>query len=216
MADRGNDGSSGGVARPRGPEATNQDLYLALYFDDSNVNPQRRAIALSHLADFFNRPLPANVKTALVRFDGTLHVESDFSNQPGRLLAALASIRSQTPIDYSRDAQSLIREMESAATGLRRSQAISSQVNPSRNSGQAEIQAEMSSNFAPQINAYARQSQLRNRASLTALEKFRSVFEGHLRPQGRALGRQLRDEAGREPVSRVATAVPWWDGPTGQ
>jgi len=64
------------------PESFRQDVYLALYFDDSNINMQRRTSALHHLRDFLEQPLPPNLKTMLVRYDGSLHVEVDFSDRP--------------------------------------------------------------------------------------------------------------------------------------
>jgi VWFA-related protein len=173
----------------REPEAFSQDVYLALYFDDSNVNLQRRATALSRLAEFLEQPLPENTKTILVRFDGSLHVESDFSDEPAELLAALDRIRSQTPNDFSRDAYALIRDMQGASDGFINSRNVESgffqedvggQSNRSAPRKEANDQAfaEAMTNFAPQIKAYARQSELRNRASLKAFEWFVRSLRG--------------------------------------
>ena len=64
------------------PENFRQELYLALYFDDSNIDYQRRVSALNHLRDFLEQPLPSNVKAMLHRYDGSPHVECGFTDKP--------------------------------------------------------------------------------------------------------------------------------------
>jgi VWFA-related protein len=172
----------------RAPEATNQDIYLALYFDDTNVNLRRRAMALSRLAEFLDQPLPENLKTILVRFDGSLHVESNFSDDPAELIAAVERIRSQTPNDFSRDAYALIRDMQGASSGFANAETArggffdspggASPNSQLRRESTAQASVENMSNFAPRIKAYAQQSQQRNRASLDAFEGFVRSLRG--------------------------------------
>ena len=169
-----------GDASTRGPEMLLQDLYLALYIDDSNVNLRHRTSALKHLRDFLEQPLPTKIKTLLVRFDGRLHVESGFSDQPDQLIAAIDRIQSQPPRDLSREGESLVRRMQSAG-------ALPPQKVPTRppgfrsspSSGKVdETMAFVHSNFLPEIHAHAGAKYARSGASLQGLAEFVRYLRG--------------------------------------
>ena len=168
-----------GDAPMRGPEMLLQDLYLALYVDDSNINSRYRASALKHLRDFLEQPLPPKIKTILVRFDGTLHVESGFSDQPDQLVAAIDRIRGQPPRDLSREGESLVRRMQSAAAKAPPQMPDSPSGLKPRSSGRVdEAMAFTHSDFVPEIHTHASAKYARNRDSLQGLAEFVRYLQG--------------------------------------
>ncbi|MCK5375891.1 MAG: VWA domain-containing protein [Acidobacteria bacterium] len=168
-----------GDARPSDPEMPLQDLYLALYVDDSNVNSRHRTSALKHLQDFLEQPLPPNIKTILVRFDGRLHVESDFSDRTDQLIAAIDRIQSQAPRDLSREGEDLVRRMQSAVSAPNtRLQSNRSRLLSPSSSGVGQMAAFMNANFVPEIHAYASAGFIRNRDSLQGLAEFVRYLRG--------------------------------------
>jgi len=167
-----------GDPRSSDPEKQLHDLYLALYIDDLNVNLRHRASALSHLREFLEQPLPPNIKTILVRFDGTLHVESDFSDRSGQLIAAIDRIQSLTPRDLTREGESLVRRMQSAASSPPMGMQDLGQSILVPSGGADQMAAVMNADFVPEIHAYAGAKYLRNRDSLQGLEEFVRFLSG--------------------------------------
>jgi VWFA-related protein len=163
------------------PENFRQNLYLALYFDDTNIDPRRRTSALQHLRDFLEQPLPENVKAMLVRFDGSLHVEVSFSDQTDDLVDAVERIMAEPAVTMAMGGAGVIRRMQSVAANQRVTKKSTDLGGPPVNSGVTQLsdlegrldpgQIEESS-FLLEIRAYAETQYVRNRASLEALEGF--------------------------------------------
>ncbi len=158
------------------PESFRQDVYLALYIDDSNISKQRRMSALHHLRDFLEQPLPPNLKTMLVRYDGSLHVEVDFSDRPDELVPAVERILDEPPVTMANSGAAIIRMMQTVAASPRHQLTPSAMAagNPQARSPYegVDMKAMENSAFLPEIRAYAESQYVRNRASLDALEKF--------------------------------------------
>jgi len=155
-----------------------QDLHLVLYVDDLNVTLRHRASALTHLREFLEKSLPPNVKTMLVRFDGTLHVESDFSDSTEQLFAAIERIQSLTPRDLSREGESLVRRMQSAASSPPMGMQDLGQSILVPSGAADQMAAVMNADFVPEIHAYAGAKYLRNRDSLQGLADFAGYLSG--------------------------------------
>jgi VWFA-related protein len=178
----------GGGAVSTAPAVPHQELYLALYIDDLDTDARRRTVTLAHLGEFLDQPLPPNVRTMLVRFDGTLHIESDFSDNTVQLLAALDEIRDISVMSPAREEQALFRQMQGATTDQRdqirdwmdtKPKPFGSEGGSSRPPAfnEPDNQPEPH-NMLPEIHALARTKYLRSRASLEALEQFLGYLNG--------------------------------------
>ncbi len=84
------------------PENFRQNLYLALYFDDTSIDFERRMSALQHLRGFLEQPLPQNVQAMLVRYDGSIHVEQGFTDQTDELVPAVERVMAEPAVDDGR------------------------------------------------------------------------------------------------------------------
>jgi VWFA-related protein len=162
------------------PENFRQNLYLALYFDDTNIDPRRRTSALQHLRDFLEQPLPENVKAMLVRFDGSLHVEVSFSDQTDDLVDAVERIMAEPALTMPMGGAGVVRRMQSVAANQRITRSSTDLGGPSVPGvaqafdldGYVEPRQIEESAFLLEIRAYAETQYVRNRASLEALEGF--------------------------------------------
>ena len=179
------DSQAGGVVdneeRTALDEALQPNVHMALYFDDYNVNPRHRTSVLNHLRGFLYKPLPEGVKVILVRFDGRIHIESDFSDDRDQLLAALDRIQSQSPIDLTREGEILVRRMQNAAPKAHITVGGSGSANVdsgSRNGDPAGMMAVMQADFMPELHAYAGAKFIRNRSSAKALTTFVRYMQG--------------------------------------
>jgi len=94
-----------------GPE---QDLYLVIFFDDTNLSRGRRQAAVDHLSGFLGSELPADLKVMLVRYDGGMHVEQPFSEETDEVIAALGTIQGSASLSRRLDESRILREMENA------------------------------------------------------------------------------------------------------
>ena len=92
-----------------------QDLYLVIYFDDTNLYRGRRQAAIEYLGDFLSAELPADLKVMLVRYDGRNHIEQGFTEETDEVLAALETIRDAASLSRRIDETMLVREIELAA-----------------------------------------------------------------------------------------------------
>ena len=175
------------------PAVPHQELYLALYVDDVDTDARRRLAALTNLRDFLEQPLPPNVKTMLVRFDGQLHVVCDFSDDTDRLLAALDEIRDEPVFSSDREEQALFREMQGATTDqrgqIRKWMETETRQKPDfSNPGdmttrpfafyEADNRRVYHDSYLPKIHDFARNKSLRSRASLEALQRFVGYLNG--------------------------------------
>ena len=92
-----------------------QDLYLVIYFDDTNLYRGRRQAAIEYLGDFLSAELPPDLKVMLVRYDGRNHIEQGFTEETDEVLAALETIRDAASLSRRIDETMLVREIELAA-----------------------------------------------------------------------------------------------------
>ncbi len=92
-----------------------QDLYLVIYFDDTNLYRGRRQAAIEYLGDFLSAELPPDLKVMLVRYDGRNHIEQGFTEETDEVLAALDTIRDAASLSRRIDETMLVREIELAA-----------------------------------------------------------------------------------------------------
>jgi len=168
-----------GGERSSDPRIPQHDLHLALFVDDSNVNSRHRASVLRHLQEFLKQPLPPNIKTILVRFDGRFHVESEFSDRTDQLIAAIDRIQGQASRNLSRQGEALVRRMQSAASAPpMRIQSNQSRLLSPSSGGVDKMAAIMNANFVPEIHAYASAQFIRNRDSLQGLAEFVRYLRG--------------------------------------
>ena len=93
-----------------------QDLYLVIYFDDTNLNRGRRQSAIEHLRGFLESELPPDLKVMLVRYDGHLNIEQAFTEETDEVIAALDATRASASLSRRIDETMLMREIENAAT----------------------------------------------------------------------------------------------------
>lgn len=173
-ADGGTDRSGGDARRDR--------VFLAVFLDDTSVDPQLRSSALRHLREVLQGPMPANVSTLLARFDGVLRIESDFAASHEQLVAAIDRVEARAPMDLSREGEVLVRRMQSFAERPKPLNAPNAVVVPGSGSDQpvryldpADVEPEAYS-FIPEIHQYARTRHLRHRASVEALQRFIAVM----------------------------------------
>jgi VWFA-related protein len=101
-----------------GLEATSagQDLYLVVFFDDTNLDRGRRQVAIEHLRSFLSAELPIDLQVMLVRYDGRNIVEQPFTEETDEALAALDEMGHAASISRRMDENALMREMETAAS----------------------------------------------------------------------------------------------------
>jgi len=178
----------GQAIQPTVPPVPYQQLYLALYIDDLDTDARRRTMVLDHLREFLEQPLPPNVKTMLVRFDGELHVESDLTDDTDQLLAALDATRNMSVTSRQREEQALFRQMQGATTDQRdqirtwmdtRPKPFGAEGGSSRPPAFDEPDNQpVDQNFLPQIHSVAQTGYVRSRASLEALQQFVGYLNG--------------------------------------
>ena len=92
-----------------------QDLYLVIYFDDTNLYRGRRQAAVKHLRAFLSAELPPDLRVMLVRYDGRNHIEQPFTEETDEVLVALDVVRNAASLSRRIDETMLVREMELAA-----------------------------------------------------------------------------------------------------
>ena len=93
-----------------------QDLYLVIYFDDTNLSRGTRQAAIEHVKAFLSSELPPDLKVMLVRYDGRNHIEQGFTEETDEILAALDTIRNAASLSRQIDETMLMREIQNAAT----------------------------------------------------------------------------------------------------
>ena len=93
-----------------------QDLYLVIYFDDTNLGRGRRQAAIEHLRAFLSAELPPDLKVMLVRYDGRNHIEQAFTEEIDEVAVALDTVQKAASLSRQIDERMLLREIELAAT----------------------------------------------------------------------------------------------------
>jgi VWFA-related protein len=159
------------------PEPAGQQLYLVIYIDDHNLTPRRRRAALDHLRGFLERPLPAATQAMLVRFDGSLHIKSDFSADSEELLPMLEQLTWKAPVGFTGQVEMLVRDMQMVANMPAWQPTGGGETGPEARRGRA-FNERLGENFVPQIHSLARAIHIRNRASLQALQDYVRFLSG--------------------------------------
>jgi VWFA-related protein len=93
-----------------------QDLYLVIYFDDTNLSRGRRQSAVEHLREFLASELPPDLKVMLVRYHGHLNIEQGFTEETDEVIAALDATRDSASLSRRIDQTMLMREIQNAAS----------------------------------------------------------------------------------------------------
>jgi len=93
-----------------------QDLYLVIYFDDTNLVRGRRQAAVEHLRAFLSAELPPDLRVMLVRYDGRNRVEQPFTEETDEVLVALDAMRDAASLSRQIDETMLMREIQNAAS----------------------------------------------------------------------------------------------------
>lgn len=93
-----------------------QDLYLVIYFDDTNLYRGRRQAAIEHVEEFLSSELPSDLRVMLVRYDGRNHIEQGFTEETDEIVVALERIRKSASLSRQIDETMLLREIQNAAT----------------------------------------------------------------------------------------------------
>lgn len=93
-----------------------QDVYLVIYFDDTNLTRGRRQAVVEHLREFLSTGLPADMKVMLVRYDGQIHIEQAFSENRDEVTTALDTVQNAASVSRRIDETTLIREMETSVS----------------------------------------------------------------------------------------------------
>ncbi len=93
-----------------------QELYLVIYFDDTNLNRGRRQSAVTNLRAFLATELPPDLKIMLVRYDGGMHVEQAFTEETDEVVAAIDTMRKAASISRQINETMIMREIQSAAS----------------------------------------------------------------------------------------------------
>lgn len=94
-----------------------QDLYLVIFFDDTNLARGRRQPALEHLRGFLGSELPPGLKVMLVRYDGGVRVEQVFTDDLEAVDTALGRVGDAASLSRTLDEGRLLRDIEMAVAG---------------------------------------------------------------------------------------------------
>jgi VWFA-related protein len=142
------------VAEEQIEDAPGQDLFLVIYFEDTNLVRGRRQAAIEYLREFLNSELPQNLKVMLVRFDGGLRVEQEFTEDTDEVVKALGSLEKSASNSRQLDEDRMLREMENATTAA----AVSG--------SQDSFLETRGSTLLQEINSYSEQVVQRTKTSL--------------------------------------------------
>lgn len=96
--------------------APGQNLYLVIFFDDTNLNRGRRQSAIEHLRSFLTSELPSDLKVMLVRYDGHLNIEQSFTDDTDAVARALDAVEGSASLSRRLDEDRLLREMQNTTT----------------------------------------------------------------------------------------------------
>ena len=92
-----------------------QDLYLVIYFDDTNLGRGTRQAAVKNLRTFLANELPPDLKIMLVRYDGGMHVEQGFTEETDEVVAAIDRMKKAASISRQINQTMILREIQNAA-----------------------------------------------------------------------------------------------------
>jgi len=148
----------------------NQNLYLVLYVDDTNLSPNRRTAAFNHLYGFFTEDLPPELKAMIVSYDGSVHIRQSFTSDPQLLKSALDNLREGASLAFRMEERMIINEMQSAAN----INSLTAGSDP-RASDVADADRQ---EYQNRITTYAEAARDRTRHSVDTLKRFTRSLSG--------------------------------------
>jgi VWFA-related protein len=108
-------GRSGTALAPfAAPREMSQDLHLIVYFDDSNLAPERRAAAMEAVEDFFHR-LPARTEVMIANWGGNPQLSRTFTGDVEEMTRTLAELKQGGSRSAALDRDRIRREMQTLA-----------------------------------------------------------------------------------------------------
>ncbi len=190
-------------------EAPNQNIFLVVFFDDTNLSQGRRRSAVDHIERFFQNEFPPGFQVMIIAYDGRIQVLQPFTSDIAEAATSLAEANHRSSLSLSVDQEGLINDMEYTR--------IMANANPP----QAESILQNSGNAIYQkIQSYADQQEHRTRTACANLEKvFRSLsgLEGRkalllvsdgVEPRpGERLFRQWAQTFGSEPMWEIQASL---------
>jgi len=105
-----------------------QELYLVVYFDDTNLSRGARQAAVEHLRAFLSAELPPDLQVMLVRYDGRNHIEQAFTEETDEIIVALDRLGNAASLSRQIDETMILREMQNAVTMAAMSGNLANQV----------------------------------------------------------------------------------------
>jgi VWFA-related protein len=172
--------AAGGTSGPSGDSRLAETIFLVLFVDDTNVDPQLRTSVLSHVRDLFGATLPPNVLFSLVRFDGSLHIESDFSKRADDLFAALDRLSAEPAMNPNSEGQAIVRRMQSFKEFPELERPRLEHFAPGSDEPVYALEPTDTDpaayTFIAEIDRYAKSRFLGHRASIEALRRFSAIL----------------------------------------
>ncbi len=174
--------AAGGASGPSGDSRLVETIFLVLFVDDTNVDPRLRISVLSHVRDLFGASLPPNVLFSLVRFDGSLDIESDFSKRADHLLAALERLSAEPAMNPNSEGEAIVRRMQSFKEFPELERPRMEHYSSESGSDEGIYALEPTDTdpaaytFIAEIDRYARSRFLGHRASIDALRRFSAIL----------------------------------------
>ncbi len=147
--------------------APNQDLYLVIYFDDTNLSRGRRQAAVEHLRAFLSAELPPHLRVMLVRYDGRNIVEQPFTEETDEVVAALDAMRDAASLSRQIDETMILREIENGAA-----------MGAMSGDQATEVLEQSGRSIWQSIEAYAEQTVHRTRTSIENEKRIISSLSG--------------------------------------
>lgn len=139
------------------PMPQSQRLHVVIFVDDLNLAPKDRNSVIDALRRFLRQGLDHDDRVMLTRFDGTLHVERDFTSLPDVLqpLLDMMEKKSSRGFETENAMRGIIGEIDGVSL---------SDTNTTVN-----VAEEQSRHILESIRSFAQEMQVRNRLSLDAM-----------------------------------------------
>lgn len=148
-------------------ESPNQDIFLVVFFDDTNLSRSRRRSAADHIERFFQTAFPPGFKVMIIAYDGRIQVLQPFTSNITEATAALADATHRASLSLSSEQEGLINDMEYTRVMANANPAQAESI--LQNSGSALYQ---------QIQSYADQQEHRTRTTCASLQKVLRSLSG--------------------------------------
>jgi VWFA-related protein len=147
--------------------AVDRDLYLVIYFDETNISPSGRRTAVKHLQSFLEGDLPDNLWIMVATYDGSVQESHPFTADPSELLPVIEQLKTGKANSLYFEKQRILAEMQSDLFSLTKSPG-----------GGADYKTMYALNHLVRIQDYGRSGMRRNLVSIDALSRFIEAFSG--------------------------------------